>query len=104
MSKFLIAVAALALAQPAFAQGDRAISLTNAETAAGFASFRECEAVLTGSAQAASAGSASGSVGDAIASGSIVNRAGGHVSRCEQVEGEYLIVVYPARARSGRGA
>ncbi len=102
MTKFLVAATAVLLAHPALAQGNGAISMSNAESADGFADSRECEAVLMGSAKL-DAG-ASGRDGIAKPAGSIVNRAGGHISRCEKVGGEYLIVVYPAGSRLGQGA
>jgi len=103
MRKFLVAATAVLLAHPALAQGNGAISMNNAESADGFADSRACEAVLMGSAKL-DAGSASGRDGGAKPAGSIINRAGGHISRCEKVGGEYLIVVYPAGSRPDQGA
>ncbi len=103
MTKFLVAAIAILLAQPALAQGSGAISTSNAESADGFADSRECEAVLMGSAKL-DAGGASDRDGGAKLAGSIINRAGGYISRCEKVGGEYLIVVYPAGSRLGQGA
>jgi uncharacterized protein YdeI (BOF family) len=102
MTKFLVAATAVLLAHPALAQGGGAISMSNAESADGFADSRECEAVLMASVKS-NAGSASGRDTSANLSGSIINRAGGHISRCEKVGGEYLIVVYPAGSRLGQG-
>jgi len=104
MTKLLLAAAAFVLAHPALAQGNGAISATSAETADGFADFRECQAALNRSADAAATGAAAIPGGSATASGSIVNRALGNISRCTKVDGEYLIVVYPAGSRTGPDA
>jgi len=88
MTKFLFAAAAFALAQPAHAQASDATSVTNPESDVGFTDRGNCEAALAGMAKAANTGP--------HLSGSIHNRALGAISRCTKVDGEYLIVVYPA--------
>jgi|GEM_PF-3730515 len=92
MTKFLVAAAALMVAQPSLAYPGVAISLTNSESSSGFADLRECEAALRRPATAADQASPG--------SGSIFNRARGHISNCEEVDGEYLIVVRPAGSSS----
>ncbi len=89
MTKFLIASAALMLAPPALAQPVGAISLINAESSAGFEDLRECKAVLVQSRKSGAFRRAAGSAG------SLYNQARGHISSCEEVAGEFLIVVRP---------
>ena len=102
MTKYLIAAAAAVLAHPALAQRSGAISVINAESADGFADFRECEAVLKGRAKAAAAADRAGR--SATPAGSVINRARGHISRCAKLDGEILIIVYPAVGQSSPGA
>ncbi len=100
MTKFLVAAAALMLAQPTLAQASDALSATNPESADGFDTLRSCEASLKAPANTAKAGVVAARGEDQISSGSIYNRARGHVSTCEEVGREYLIVVRPAGSRS----
>ncbi len=59
------------------------VVVTSAELADGFKNRGECEAALGGGR------------GKAQLLGSAFNRAHGNISRCEKVDGEYHLVVYP---------
>jgi hypothetical protein len=61
----------------------------NAEKASGFKSLGECEAALGRDKQDRRADKKSGP------RGSVFNRKAGNRTRCEMVEGEPLVVVYP---------
>ena len=82
MLSLLSALALSTLPPPATASAPAVFVLTSAEKASGFQSLAECEQAL-------------GTAGKQGLRGSRFNRTAGNVSRCEVVDGEPLIVVYP---------
>jgi len=97
MNRYLAVAATMALAHPAFAQGGGRMVLTNPESASGFESRAECETAIAAGLgrDRKNVGARSGRA--EYRAGSLFNRARGNLSRCETGDGEYQIVVYPAR-------
>ena len=92
MLHLAVAFAVTILPSSATASGPAMFQAVSAEKASGFASLAECEQVLGAPA------TEQGKVPDAAQSGargSLFNRNAGNMSRCEMVDGEPLIVVYP---------
>jgi len=73
---------------------------TSADKASGFRSMAECEAAL--GLPAEHRGKAD--VGKNASRGSSFNRAAGNISRCEIIEGQPVLIVYPNDRREGAGS
>ena len=81
---FLVAALAMTTFSAQVPAGDRVVfAMTNAETAAGFETLADCEQALGEPDQRTGL------------RGSLFNREAGNISRCELVDGEALVVVYP---------
>lgn len=95
MRNLLVAFALLSLPVSALAARPVIFEATSADKASGFRSMAECDAALgLPVRQRGKADVANGGV-----RGSMFNRAKGNISRCELVDGEPMIVVYPAAQR-----
>ncbi len=88
-----MALALAVLPLPAIAKSPVFVAILS-ETAGGFRSLAECEAVLRGPGKGALVGSPR-QLAPGAQAGSLFNRTHGNLSRCEMVEGEPSIVVYP---------
>ena len=82
MINLAIALALTAVSAPGTAQRPAIFVATSAEKASGFASLAECERAIGDARRAGPRGTA-------------FNRNAGNTTRCEMVEGEPLVVVYP---------
>ncbi len=100
MRTFSIASALAILPMPAIA-GPTIFVATLGETANGFKDLAECEIALRASTKNGQAlANQSHPVASSVARGSLFNRTHGNASRCETVQGEPVIVVYPKGAYS----
>ena len=95
MRHFASALALIALPISANAAASPPVAATSAERASGFRDLADCQGTLDG---APGSGQADADK-TTRAAGTLFNRAHGNISRCEMVEGEALIVVYPAGTR-----
>ena len=77
---------------PAIASGPAIFAATLSETVNGFKNLATCETVLRGPDKHDDKALAERPGGQR---GSLFNRTQGNVSRCEMVQGEAVIVVYP---------
>lgn len=101
MRILFVAFALMSLPFPALA-GPRPVvfEATSADKASGFRSMAECEAAL--GLPAEHRGKAD--VGKNASRGSSFNRAAGNISRCEIIEGQPVLIVYPNDRREGAGS
>ena len=87
---FALASALAVLPWPALAVAPKAFAATLSSSADGFKSLAECESTLRRSTGVKASGGERG-----MRSGSLFNRTQGNISRCEMIQGEATIVVYP---------
>ena len=92
MSNLFVAFALVSLAVPATAAGPVIFQATNADRVTGFRTMADCEVALGRPVPTHARASADRSA----LRGTAFNRRAGNLSRCEMVNGEPLIVVYPA--------
>ncbi len=94
MRNLALALALAVLPLPAIAKSPDVFVAILSETADGFDNLTECEAVLRGARKGALVGSPR-QLAPGAQAGSLFNRTHGNLSRCEMVQGEPSIVVYP---------
>lgn len=90
MQNIALLVAVLTLASPGYARKPQAVIATNPEKETAFTDLAECRQALAAPRKTNPTAVAGGP-----SEGSLFNRAQGNISRCELVDGEALIVVYP---------
>ena len=98
MQILTVACALAMLSNGALAQKPNVVVATNPEMASGFRSLAECELSLgpPGQLQGAPLAGAPNTL-----RGTAFNRAAGNTSRCEVIQGEHMVVVYPKGHNEG---
>ena len=91
MRKLSLALALTALAVPAYSARPAIFQATSSEKASGFRSMVECETALGGLTRQRG----KSDIERNAVHGSLFNRQAGNLSRCEMIDGEPQIVVYP---------
>lgn len=100
MSILFVALALLAPTLPAPSPTPVVFQATNPEAASAYGTMAECELALGPPAD----GTSEAGVDQGERRGSRFNRSAGNISRCEMVDGEPMITVYPTgqKGRSGQ--
>lgn len=91
MRKIALIVALISLPAAGLAENAGPVAATNAEKATGFRDLAECQSALEATRRTRDGSNPAAP----RPTGSLFNRAQGNMSRCEMVQGEALIVVYP---------
>ncbi len=90
--RFMIFAALASIATSVSAQGPNVFVATNPERASGFKDLADCQRNIAATRQRDAKVRKGKHHGG---QGSIFNRTHGNITRCEMIEGEALVVVYP---------
>ena len=99
MLNIAFALAVATLTSPVGTQTPKMVSATNPESASGFRDLAHCEEPIGGLEEPLGKASTRK---DSSRLGSRFNRAAGNLSRCESIDGEYLVVIYLGKPEDKR--